>query len=84
MAKSFRGQDLTGYSSPMDRAKLRGHDKELGDGERAHSGQPGAKVRHGADANNQVVRRSQFYDKKMRPVESEHPGWPPGTSKWAE
>lgn len=29
-------------------------DKELADHERAHSGKPGAKVRHGADATGKV------------------------------
>lgn len=34
-------------------------DKELQDHERAHTGQPGAKVRHGADATGGVGKRGR-------------------------
>lgn len=34
-----------------------GHDKHLGDADRAHSGAPGAKVRHGADATGKAPKR---------------------------
>ena len=34
-------------------------DKELADHERAHTGKPGSKVRHGADATSKVPRRFQ-------------------------
>lgn len=37
-------------SSKFTFPKPKGHDKELEDTERAHSGAPGSKVRHGADA----------------------------------
>ena len=47
---------------PSDHKPPAGHDKELADHERAHSGQPGSKVKHGADANNQMVRRPSYLD----------------------
>jgi len=46
----------------------RGHDRELSDSERAHSGVPGMRVRHGADALGKVrVLPKQHHHADLEP-----------------
>lgn len=53
------GGDRSDYYTPPQ-----GHDKHLSDTERAHSGQAGSKVRHGADAIGKLtVKPGTGYDK---------------------
>lgn len=48
----------------QDHSPPKGHDKHLSDSERAHSGQPGAKVKHGASAVQTHYGPKQAYDMK--------------------